>query len=144
MTQIVSSEAWPLVVVDLPPDPTPEVLTVFCAEFDAVYRRRQTFATLIDATQVRRVPGAVERRQLADWAAAQKPLTQLYGAGTAYVITSPMVRAALTAIDWVFQPPCPQCWKASRRDALAWCVDRLADRDIASNPEIDALFHRGV
>ena len=142
MPSIVSSQAWPLVVVDLPPDPTPEVLETFFEEFDGVYARRQTFATLIDATRIRRVPGAMERKQLADWAAGKRPLTQLYGAGTAYVITSPVVRAALTAIDWLFQPPCPQCWKTSQRDALTWCVDRLADREIATNAQIDALFER--
>jgi len=144
MPHIVSSEAWPLVLVELPPDPTPEVLEAFVREFDVVYARRQTFATLIDATGIRRVPGAIERKQLADWAASKKPLTQLYGAGTAYVITSPVVRAALTAIDWLFQPPCPQCWKTRRTDALAWCVDRLADRDVPTNERIDALLDRAV
>jgi len=138
----VSTEAWPLVVVDLPPAPTPADFEHFFHEFDRVYDRRLVFATLIDASPLQKVPGAKERKDLADWAASKKHLTQDFGAGTAYVIKSPVVRAALTAIDWLFQPPCPQAWKTDRREALDWCIARLADRSIPTNDRIEALFDR--
>lgn len=142
MQLTVCTEAWPLVVVDLPPAPTDADFAQFFDQFDRVYDRGLVFATLIDASALQKVPGAKERKALADWAAAKKPLTQQFGAGTAYVIKSPVVRAALTAIDWLFQPPCPQVWKTERREALDWCVERLAERSIPSNDRIDALLSR--
>lgn len=121
----IYTHAWPLFITVLPPSSDLHDIEVYIGEVNQLYKRRERFATLVDATPMASIPGATERRRLADWQNETVELIKRYNVFTATVLSSSMVRGALTAMNWVFRPPNEQVVVGTFEEGYVRCVDRL-------------------
>ena len=119
------THAWPLFITVMPAAFDLRDVDVYIAEVDALYARRERFATLVDASPLTALPGAHERRRLADWQNATIAQIKRYNAFTATVITSPLMRGAMTAMSWIFTPPNEQVVVATFAEGFRRCIDEL-------------------
>lgn len=122
----IHTHAWPLFITVMPPSFDARDVEAYIVEVDALYQRRERFATLVDTTAVSSLPGATERRRLADWQNSTIDQIRRYNVFTATVLSSPIVRGALTAMNWIFPPPNEQVVVASFEEGFRRCVDKLA------------------
>jgi hypothetical protein len=136
---ITYTHAWPLFITVLPPRFDLHDVEAYIPEVDALYLRRERFATLVDTSAVSALPGASERRRLAEWQNATIDSIQRYNVFTATVIQSPVVRGALTAMNWIFRPPNEQVVVKSFAEGFVRCVEKLRADGRAMPPEIAHL-----
>jgi hypothetical protein len=102
------------------------------AEFDEylvsmtrlIVERKQKSVTILDARQSGRSP-ATQRKKQAAWISAHENLLRQYSLGTAFVITSPLVRGVLTAILWLQPLPSDYTVVGTMAEAERWAHERL-------------------
>ncbi len=125
---VVDTTHWP-VLFEVMPEVFPNedtALDAWMAHVDAVMRERATpFVMLVDALQVKKAANAHARKRMADWLSESAPY-QRYCRRTVFVVGSPIVRGALTAIDWITRPRPPRSVVGTMEDALAKCRTELA------------------
>ena len=125
----IDETRWPLVLVTfdgVSPEP----------EFDAYLERMATFldrktptATVLDATRAGATP-PIQRKKQADWMKTHEASLRRYSAGTAFVISSPMVRGILTAILWMQPMPQEHVVVATLPEAMKWAREKLRARGV--------------
>jgi hypothetical protein len=102
------------------------------AEFDEylesmtrlILGRKQKTVTILDARQSDRTP-ATQRKKQAAWLKTHENMLRQYSLGTAFVITSPLVRGVLTAIFWLQPLPTDHTVVGSMVDAEEWAKAKL-------------------
>ncbi len=87
-------------------------------------RSRARNAAVFDATEAGHLP-ARQRRMQAEWLKTHRSMLQRYSVGSAFVMPSPIVRGALTAILWITDMPGPHTVVESRELAEAWAREQL-------------------
>jgi hypothetical protein len=109
------------------------------ATFDRAHRRGGRFASVLDATDVRRLPGPPERQALADWLAnpERQRLEREQSIGSALVTQSGFLRAFVAAIYFVRKPTSPQHWVATLSEGVEWACARLVEAGVALPPEVE-------
>jgi hypothetical protein len=117
--------AFPLLIVRFGPDWTPQDFSTYLLWYFQRLQRHQQLAVVFDATRAR-APSALERRQQADFLREHEGLLRLYCAGAAFVISSAVIRGALTAIFWVQPPVYEHTVVPTVVEATAWARQRLA------------------
>lgn len=70
---------------------------------------------------------AKQREKAAAWLRSSAPLLSRRTKGIAFVIKSPLLRGALTAIFWLQKPPGPYVIVETLAEARAWARSRIAD-----------------
>jgi hypothetical protein len=126
MARIITVDhLWPLFVTVMPEEIGLEDVRSYIAEVNALYDRKARFATLVDSSRMASVPGAAERRKLAEWQNTTVALIRRYNVFTATVVRSAVMRGALTAMHWVFPPPNEQIAVASFGEGFAIALNRL-------------------
>lgn len=134
---------WPLFVTVMPREAGIDDLRTYFASVTRLYERRERFATLVETSDVRSIPGAAERRFIADYQNATIDDIRRYNVFTATVVPSTLVRGAMTALNWLFKPPNEQITVGGFSEGLSVCVDKLR-ADGASIPvELERLVLRG-
>lgn len=119
-------ESLPLVYVRVHGVVTVADVGLAAAEFDRIFARGTKITSLADTRKIDGIPGAAERRAIAEWMRRIEPEMRRSCVGSANLIGSSVVRGAMTAIYWLFEPPVPQYYPASLTDGLDWCVGQLA------------------
>lgn len=114
----------PLLVVTFTGVATDEEFNAYLDAQTRVVRRRQLTVTLIDAMNAGQLLPS-HRKQQAEWQRQHTDILKEYSLGTAFAISSPIVRGFLTAILWVQPLPHPHHITASRADAECWALARL-------------------
>jgi hypothetical protein len=99
----------------------------------AVLSRREPTVTILDARDAMATP-ATQRRKQAAWLQKNEAVLRRYSLGTAFVITSPVVRGILTAILWIQPMPAPHVVVATPPEAERWATARLDERRAISPP----------
>jgi hypothetical protein len=111
-----------LIVVRLPPKPTnDEVLACTTAMERFQTKNQLTSAWVADLTQLAEITAA-QRKMFADHEQRVAHLTKLNVSRLAYVVSNPIIRAALTAFFWICVPPYPHRVFADRAAAEAWAL----------------------
>jgi len=103
----------------------------FADYLETVSRRlaqQRPYIVVLDARYAERTP-AMQRKMQADWIASHRPELEQYCAGTVFVISSPLVRGALTAILWLQPLPSPHIVVGTLPAALDWARARVATCD---------------
>lgn len=111
------------------------------AEFDAylatttrlLIARKQKTVTIVDSRRSGRVPASLRKKQ-AEWLKQYENLLTTYSVGTVFVIDSPLVRGALTAILWLQPLPTAHAVVATLAQAESWAVERLREAGIDASP----------
>ena len=96
----------------------------YLQENDALLDRRERYAIVVDATRASVIDSA-QRKLQAEWMQRRDRDLRTFCLGTAFVITNPLVRGALTAITWLSPLPMPSTVTDRRETAIAWCRARL-------------------
>ncbi|GAB4207499.1 MAG: hypothetical protein OHK0013_25190 [Sandaracinaceae bacterium] len=126
----VDDTRHPLVVVTFEGDVTDAEFVRYLAEMESrVLVRRRLSATVFDATKAG-ATSARQRRMQAEWMEKNEEALARYSAGSAFVITSPLVRGTLTAILWLKPLPVPHVVVGTFAEAEQWCRDRLRARGV--------------
>lgn len=98
-------------------------------EMRANRERRRKTVVVIDASLGLR-PTPTQRKMQADWINEHRELLAATCLGIAFVIPSPLVRGALTAIFWIAQLPIPHTVHGTLASAIDWAAARLAAVDV--------------
>ncbi|MCB9598662.1 MAG: hypothetical protein H6719_38460, partial [Sandaracinaceae bacterium] len=125
----VTDEYFPLVYV-IAADADTEAWAAAMDQIEAIYRRREPFVHLSDTSAVRSVPSPKLRKLLADRALDMRPLVKEYSLGDARVVTSNLVRGAMTAISWIYTHPAPLKHFGTLGEGIDWCVEQLEQADV--------------
>lgn len=109
-----------------------QALEDFCREFEQrVLGRRMRFVSLVDTTRMTSAPTARQRRALADWQIATQEVGNMYNLGIAMVVSSALIRGAMTALNWLFPPTVRTETFADWGAASHYLSDVLARNDLA-------------
>jgi len=110
------------------------------AVFDRIFLRGEKFTSLADIRDLTGIPGAAERKAIADWMRRIEPEMKRHCVGAGNLMKSSVVRGAMTAIYWLFEPPVPQHYPATLEDGIDWCVQRLAAAGVDAAPNRASLL----
>ena len=125
MSFIVDAGDLPLLRITYDGAATEEQMRAYIDDYDAVLARRQRYALLLDASRAA-VPSPTMRRMKAEFLRDRAGVMGALCVGGAYVITSPAIRGAMSAIFWLQPLPYPHVVVASPAEGERWCRARLA------------------
>lgn len=141
-TPQVTDAYWPIIVMTLTDAMDYDAYAKLFADYERIMKSAVTRAsagtdrsgmniTLSDLSVVRSRPDAKTRALAAQKSQLWQPLMQRYSLGDVRVVTSALVRGAMTAVSWIYQHPLPLKYCATFPDGVNWCVEQL---DLAGVP----------
>jgi hypothetical protein len=98
----------------------------FYGRLDRLCTERRRFSTIVDISQGA-VPSASERKHIAQGLASRHLAFERYCAGSAVVITKPLIRGAMTAVLWIQPVSYPYQIVATIDAARSLCAGWLCD-----------------
>ena len=120
----VNDSGFPLVVVTFEGSVEDREFDRYLAHLDTLLERQKRSVIVLDAARATRTP-ATQRRKQAEWMKENQALLRTYSVGTAFVISSPLVRGGLTAILWLQSLPTPYIVVATLAEAERWARAQL-------------------
>jgi hypothetical protein len=133
----LSLERWPLLVLIADDDPTDEDIDGMFRQYEAVFARKERFAALTDARRVRKIPNAIMRAKIGAWVQNKAPLVLEFSVGHATVITNPIARGGMTAINWLHKATVPQAYFGTMLGACDWCIGQLRAGGVPLSPALE-------
>lgn len=122
----IDDSRFPLVVIRYVGSTSDQEFEQYLSQMEElVLARRATNAVILDASKAD-AASATQRRMQAEWMKAHETTLRRYSVGNAFVITSTVVRGALTAIFWLQPPAVPSDVFSTYAAAEAWALERLA------------------
>lgn len=126
--------AWPVVIIMGPRHWDPAWIHAIDRRLTAdVFGRKQPYALITDTRPIENVPGAKERKVLAEWLTRPDQLasTKRWNVGSSTIVKNAVMRGSLQALYWLWTPATPQHAARDLDEAWAWCIEALAARDVA-------------
>jgi hypothetical protein len=99
--------------------------------FERLFALQRRYALLIDCVGLTQSLSPTGRKIVTDWQIVNLHQTARWNVGTSVVISSGLIRGALTAMNWFVQQPVPMLYPSSVPAALDWCVERLDAEQLA-------------
>ena len=124
---------WPLLVIKFDGDATDEEYAASLAERTLLLFQRQKYCVLLDGTTCGAMP-ASQRKLEADWTREHHALLAQFLVGIVFVSSSPLLRAALTAILWLQPFAWPHTIVSTLAEAEIWASDRLRAVGLRAGP----------
>ena len=121
----VDESAFPLVVTTFRGRVTADLIATYLVRVDAWCKSQHQYAAVLDISRTD-VPSAAERKHVAGAVAARDDANARYCVGTAVVLTSALLRGAVTAVLWLSPMKHPLTIVATRAEGRAWCAERLS------------------
>ncbi len=121
----LSLELMPLVVTTVFEGYGPDDLERMFDDWREVFARKERFVALCDLGRVRAMPDAKQRARTAALTKSIEADSMRYSLGTAMVVSNPIARGAMTAIDWINPPKIPQKYAGTLGEGCDWCIERL-------------------
>lgn len=129
----IDDARWPLLVVRFTGTSTDAEFDGYLARLGSFVARRQDFALILDASRAGATP-PLHRKKQAEFMAREEVRLRKHSAGTAFVITSALVRGALTAIFWLQPMPSEHTIASTYEEAEQWAVQQLRRRGVEVPP----------
>jgi hypothetical protein len=120
----VDTTEWPLVLIAAEGDIAPNDLERHLVEYRAVLERNLPCAIIFDATKVGKID-AYTRRRYTEFMQQNNDDFRRLCRGIGFVITSSIVRGALTAVLWMVDFPFPYKIFATREESAVWARRQL-------------------
>lgn len=120
----IDESRLPLVRVTIRGTPSEEEFDAYLEAHRRVYARRQRHVTMVDAITAGHIPAVILKKSV-EWSRAHEQLIKDCSLGVAFAINSPIVRAAVTTIDWIWPPVRPHHIVATVADAERWAIAQL-------------------
>ncbi len=116
---------WPLLYVKFVGANTDAEFDVYLQKLTGYVLRKEKYITLLDASQATASPPVEQRQKQVDWLHQHEAVLREYQVGTAYVITSPLIRLAMNVIYLLKPPPSPYVVVSELQAAYGWSADRF-------------------
>ncbi|HJL18674.1 MAG TPA: hypothetical protein RMH99_23635 [Sandaracinaceae bacterium LLY-WYZ-13_1] len=120
----IDEAAFPLVRIRYDGIVSDEEFARHLEAYGALVERGARYGVLFDATTAGRPP-ATQRRMMAEFMRRRRDELARRCVGGAFVITSPLIRGAMTAILWVAPMPFQHVIVSSAAEAEGWVRGRL-------------------
>ncbi len=122
---ILQTSDWPVAIVSPHGVVSDEQLSKFFVDYSAMLQGKlESYAIIIDLRRASEMP-AKQRKLLTDYMKQQEAVVGRHCAGTVLVFDSPVMRAILTAIFWVRNPPQEVHVAGNLADATNWAHGAL-------------------
>lgn len=105
-------------------NPTHEEQARHLRDYQSILDRGRPFVLLMDARNAG-MGDARTRKAYADFLNARSDDLRLLNKGTAFVVTSPLIQGAITAVLWLAPLPFPHKTFTDMGEALKWLRSRL-------------------
>jgi DNA gyrase inhibitor GyrI len=99
-------------------------------------RRGIRFVAITDLRAATEIPDARTRQRFGEEAARFAPESKRWSLGAALVLDSPVIRGALTAVEWIYRPEPPTRYFSDLPSAFDWAIQRLKAEGIPITPAI--------
>jgi hypothetical protein len=136
---VVRTDDFPIVITVYPDLMTMETLPAYHTQYERVLARGERFASLIDMRPCMAMPAAEVRREMVDWGKRVAAERLRLVVGVAFIVTNPLVRAALAVVHWQAPPQQPTSVFKNTDPALEFLTDRLAINGIAMPDSYDLM-----
>ncbi len=124
---------FPIVRVKFEGVATNEEFERYLESMTKLLLRRQINVTVLDASRAGMSP-PIQRKRQAEWMKEHDAELRRYSKGTAFVITSTLIRGALTAILWLQPMAVPHVVVATVEEAEAWARGKLREAGVEIHP----------
>jgi hypothetical protein len=118
-------ETWPLLRFEMIGTPSEKDWVGMFAVYDQAYARNERFVALNDATKLSSAPTAAVRKRVASLAKAHEPQSKRWMIHSATVVSNPLLRGAMTALNWLAPPVYKQTVHATALEAVNALVTSL-------------------
>ncbi|HYO72184.1 MAG TPA: STAS/SEC14 domain-containing protein [Archangium sp.] len=125
---------WPLRFVRFVGVATPQQFEQYLAEMDACLRRGERFVCILDISRGG-VPTPEQRQRQTSWLKENEQLLRQFELGVAFLVTSPLVRLALSTIFYFKPMPVPYLVTAQMPSALEWATLRFTEAGLHAHSE---------
>jgi hypothetical protein len=135
----VIETTWPLLVVRFPRVVDAAAVSDMIGAFERALARGSRFASVLDGSQIERLPRAKERETLVAWMGdeAHQEKERALSVAAAVVATSGLLRAFVAAIYFVRKPHAPQKWTETALEGVDWACAQLVAAGVPLTPEIE-------
>jgi hypothetical protein len=126
----VDTSRFPIVVMTVSGRVTPADLQHMMDRYDALLAEGERYFNVVIQEAGADGFDAVQRKQIADWQRSREARVKEVNVGSAIVLTSALMRGALTALEWLAPPPTPQRSFSTREEAMEWARASLRQAGI--------------
>jgi hypothetical protein len=130
----IDDSLWPLRFVRFVGVATPQQFEDYLAEMDACLRRGEKFVCVLDIRQGGS-PTQAQRQRQASWLKENDARMRQHELGVAFLVTSPIIRLALSAIFYFKPMPVPYVVTDQLSSAMEWAAQRFTDAGLAHQAE---------
>jgi hypothetical protein len=117
-----NESAWPVVQIAFTDAKNDDHFIWVLTQFERLFARRDRYLFLIDAIKAARIPSAGARHTIGKWQNDHRADSKMWCAGGVILVSSALVRGAVTAMSWVHKPPVKQYFPPTRREGVDWCI----------------------
>ncbi len=135
----VDISAWPVVLITPRGEASDAQYMEMFRTIEDLWRRKEKFLAITD-TRFTSVGSARQRQLIGDWMKKHESLTNQYSLGSIIILSSAIVRGALTAINWIAQPRTPSIYVATPEEAYDRARRLLVVQGL--DPNIVRRLHR--
>jgi hypothetical protein len=114
--------AWPVVQITFGDAKSDEHFLWVLRQFETLFARRDRYLFLIDALKATKIPSAAARHAIGKWQNDHQDESKRWCAGGSILVSSALVRGAVTAMSWVHKPPVKQYFAPARKEGVEWCI----------------------
>jgi hypothetical protein len=122
----VDDSLWPLLLVRFVGVPTTPQVEGYLARMTGCLERGERYVSLLDSSRMTGMGPAEQRHLQAAWMKRHDATLRVLSQGTAFVITSPLVRLAVSVVFHIKPSHAPYLVAATLPEAAAWAANRLA------------------
>lgn len=133
----IDSSLFPLVVSRLVGDKlTDDDVRSYIADFDRVLARGPAFVHVVDTRRMSTAANAVQRKMFGDWLRDETAvrLARTYKGCDALIVSSALMRGAITAALWLSPPSSPTKSFGTTREALSFLEEHAAAKGVHLSP----------
>ena len=130
----IDDSLWPLRLVRFVGVATPQQFEHYLGEMDACLRRGERFVCVLDISQGG-APTQEQRQRQANWLKESEPLMRQVELGVAFVVTSPVIRLALSTIFYFKPMPIPYRVTDRLVSAAEWAAQRFVEAGLVHDAE---------
>lgn len=127
----VDESRLPLLTIEFVGACTDAELEDYLRTVSRVLQRQLPYALVVDASRAAGF-GASQRQRQAAWTKEHDGALRAYCTGIAVIITSPIVRGAMTAVLWISPLPVPYIITGTKPEAQTWVEERLGSRGVTA------------
>lgn len=114
--------AWPVVQITFTDAQNDDHFMWVLQQFERLFARRSRYLFLLDAMKATKIPSASARHAIGKWQNDHEADSRMWCAGGVILVSSALVRGAVTAMSWVHKPPVKQYFPATRKEGVDWCI----------------------